>query len=124
MVAKYLKNYQNTLVQRHTLQSSGDNLQRRVGDSINILTMNECVYSISENMQELEGMSGKIKVLHKGIDGLCRKIRSEIEETEELQRLIEERNRLMGACQRIGYVQQVCFGLTLSNLWIPVDFIS
>lgn len=86
-----------------------EQIMKRVGDSNNILTMDECTHSISRNMQELEDMKSKFEILHKGTSEMCQKIRSEICNGKELEKLMVEGNRLVEICKRIAYKQQVCF---------------
>ncbi|EJW83608.1 hypothetical protein WUBG_05480, partial [Wuchereria bancrofti] len=83
-----------------------EQIMKRVGDSSNILTMNECTYSISQNMRELEDMNKKFEILHKETSEMCQKIRSEIWNSKELEKLMVEGNRLVEICKRIAYKQQ------------------
>uniref|UniRef100_A0A0R3RPD1 Coiled-coil domain-containing protein 176 n=1 Tax=Elaeophora elaphi TaxID=1147741 RepID=A0A0R3RPD1_9BILA len=92
------------LKQERTLQNTEKiNLQKRAGESNNILNMQ----SISRTMQEeLKHTSDKFEMLNQKIDGMYQKIESRDEEREELKELIEEENKLMKACERIGNEQQ------------------
>ncbi|KAK6101886.1 hypothetical protein QQG55_6315 [Brugia pahangi] len=83
-----------------------EQIMKRVGDSNNILTMDECTHSISRNMRELEDMKSKFEILHKGTNEMCQKIRSEICNGKELEKLMVEGNRLVEICKRIAYKQQ------------------
>ncbi|EFO24442.1 hypothetical protein LOAG_04041 [Loa loa] len=63
--------------------------------------MNECARNVSGG-----DMIGKFEMVRNRINGMCQKIGSRILDREELERLMEERNKLAETCKKIGYEQQ------------------